>query len=128
MCSLQPEAIKQTALAHVTNELGRDWGACGVVISESFPEAISFYEDVDFLTGNGAGAPLGALAAANGARIEVAAEGGQSADTIVWENIIRMYARMLPSSLERAVWIASPATFVEQIGRASCRERVCQYV
>src|SRR3546814_11323794 len=80
MCSLQPEAIKQTALAHVTNELVRDWGAFGVFISEIFPEAISFYEDVDFLTGNGAGAPLGALAAANGARIEVAAEGGQSAD------------------------------------------------
>src|SRR3546814_7914648 len=92
--SLKLEATKQTALAHVTNELVRDWGAFGVFISEIFPEAISFYEDVDFLTGNGAGAPLGALAAANGARIEVAAEGGQSADTIVWENIIRMYARI----------------------------------
>src|SRR3546814_11817989 len=113
MCSLQPEAIKQTALAHVTNELVSDWGAFGVFISEIFPEAISFYEDVDFFTGNGAGAPLGALAAANGARIEVAAEGGQSADTIVWETTIRMYARMLPTYLERAVWIASQATFVE---------------
>lgn len=111
--SLKLEATKQTALAHVTNELVRDWGAFGVFISEIFPEAISFYEDVDFLTGSGAGEPLGALAAANGARIEVAKEGGQAADTIVWENIIRMYARMLPSSLERAVWIASPDTFVE---------------
>src|SRR3546814_17349960 len=101
--SLKLEATKQTALAHVTNELVRDWGAFGVFISEIFPEAISFYEDVDFLTGNGAGAPLGALAAANGARIEVAAEGGQAANTIVWEHIIRRSARMLLTSPERAV-------------------------
>jgi HK97 family phage major capsid protein len=111
--SLKLEATKQTALSHVNNELVKDWGAFGVFISEIFPEAISFYEDVDFLTGNGAGAPLGALAAANGAIIEVAKEGGQTADTIVWENVIKMYSRMLPSSLARAVWVASPDVFVE---------------
>lgn len=111
--ALKLEATKQTALSHVNNELVRDWGAFGVFISQIFPEAISFYEDVDFLSGNGAGAPLGALAAANSAIIEVAPRGGQSADTIVWENVIDMYSRMLPSSLNRAVWIASPDTFVE---------------
>jgi HK97 family phage major capsid protein len=111
--SIKLEATKQTALAHVTNELVRDWGAFGVFINEIFPEAISFYEDVDFLTASGAGEPKGALVAANSALIAVTKETAQVASTIVWENVIKMYARMLPSSIARAVWIASPDTFAE---------------
>lgn len=111
--AIKLEATKQTALAHVTNELVRDWGAFGVFINEIFPEALAFYEDLDFLSANGVGAPLGALNAGNQAIVTVAAEGGQSASTIVWENVIRMYARMLPSSIARAVWVASPDVFVE---------------
>jgi HK97 family phage major capsid protein len=111
--SIALEATKQTALAHVTNELVKDWGAFGVFIDEIFPEAMAYYEDVDFLTGNGAGQPLGALNASNTSLIAVAKETGQASTTIVWENIIRMYSRMLPSSLDTAVWIASPDTFVE---------------
>lgn len=111
--SVKLEATKQTALAEVTNELVSEWGAFGMFISEVFPEAIAWYEDVDFLTGNGAGAPLGALSAANGALVTVTKETGQAADTIVWENIVKMYARMLPQSINRAVWIASPDVFAE---------------
>lgn len=111
--SIKLEATKQTALAHVTNELVRDWGAFGVFINEIFPEALSFYEDLDFLSANGVGAPLGALNSGNAAIIAVAAQGGQATSTIVWENVIRMYARMLPSSIARAVWVASPDVFVE---------------
>lgn len=111
--AIKLEATKQTALARVTNELVQEWGAFGMFIAEVFPEAIAFYEDSDFLSGNGAGAPLGALNAANSAIVEVAPRGGQAADTIVWENIIDMYSRMLPSSLPRAVWVASQDTFVE---------------
>lgn len=111
--SIKLEATKQTALAHVTNELVRDWGAFGVFINEIFPEAMAWYEDLDFLTANGVGCPLGALNTGNSALIAVAAEAGQNASTIVWENVIRMYARMLPSSIGRAVWVASPDVFVE---------------
>lgn len=111
--SIKLEATKQTALAHVTNELVRDWGAFGVFINEIFPEALAFYEDLDFLSGTGVGEPLGALSAGNSAIVTVNGESGQSASTIVWENVIRMYARMLPSSIGRAVWIASPDVFVE---------------
>ncbi|HEY1380914.1 MAG TPA: phage major capsid protein, partial [Gemmataceae bacterium] len=45
--------------------------------------------------------------------IAVAAESGQPADTIVYENIVNMYARMLPSSLNKGVWIVSPDTIPE---------------
>lgn len=112
--SIKLEATKQTALAHVTNELVRDAaGGFGMFIEQIFPEAIAWYEDLDFLTGSGVGEPLGALNPNNNALISVAKETGQAASTLVWENIIRMYARMLPSSLSRAVWIASPDTFAE---------------
>jgi HK97 family phage major capsid protein len=112
--SVKLEAWKLTALAHVTNELVRDAaGAFGMFIREVFPEAVSYYEDIAFLQGNGAGQPLGALHANNTALVTVSAETSQTASTIVWENVIKMYARMLPSSINRAVWIASPDTFAE---------------
>ena len=40
-------------------------------------------------------------------------ETNQTAATIVYENIVKMYSRMLPTSLGNAVWIASIDTFPE---------------
>jgi HK97 family phage major capsid protein len=112
--SVKLEAWKLTALAHVTNELVRDAaGAFGMFIQQIFPEAVSYFEDLAFIGGSGAGQPLGALHANNTAMLSVSGESGQTASTIVWENVIRMYARMLPTSINRAVWIASPDTFAE---------------
>lgn len=107
------EATKQTLLAHVSNELIKDWPAFEAFISQTFGPAIGFYADMDFLLGTGVGEPKGSLHASNGAIVSVAKETGQLAATILWENVIKMYARMLPSSLARAVWLASPDTFVE---------------
>jgi HK97 family phage major capsid protein len=111
--SIKLEATKQTALAHVTNELVKDAPAFGGFIEQTFPEAMAYYEDLDFLLGTGVGEPLGSLNSNNTAIISVAKETGQLASTVLWMNIIRMYARMLPSSLGSAVWLASPDVFVE---------------
>jgi HK97 family phage major capsid protein len=112
--SIKLEAQKLTALAHVTNELVRDAaGGFTMYIEQMFPEAIAEFEDYAFIGGNGAGQPLGALNSGNQAIIAVAAESAQVASTIVWQNVIKMYARMLPSSINRAVWLASPDTFAE---------------
>lgn len=112
--SIKLDTTKQTALAHVTNELVNDAaGGFAMYITEMFPEAIAYFEDVDFLAGSGVGEPLGALSTANTALIAVSKKASQVAATIVWENVIGMYARCLPSSLARAVWLASPDTFVE---------------
>ncbi len=108
------EATKQTALAHVTNELIKDsGGAFNMFIEQVFPEAMAYYEDVDYLLGSGVGEPLGALSTGNTAMVTVAKESGQPASTIVWENVIKMYSRMLPGSIKNAVWLASPDVFVE---------------
>lgn len=108
------DMTKQTALAYVTNELIKDGsGALTSFLQQALPQAMAYYADVDFLNGTGAGEPLGVLNTGNPALLVAAKETGQSAATIVWENALKMYSRMLPASLKRAVWLASPDTFVE---------------
>lgn len=112
--SVKLEAWKLTALAIVTNELLRDAaGGFQMYIEQMFPEAIAWYEDRAFLQGNGVGQPLGALNAGNLSVVTVSKETSQAADTINWLNITKMYARMLPSSLSRAVWVVTPDAFAQ---------------
>ena len=103
-------ARKLAAYTSVTNELLAD-NAVGLaaLLGRIFPEAIAWFEDDAFINGNGAGQPLGMLNAP--ALISVAKETGQAADTIVWENLINMYSRMLPASIPRGVWVANINTF-----------------
>jgi HK97 family phage major capsid protein len=108
------EAKKLTVYTQVPQELVAD----SIVsfqpfISQIFPEGLSWYEDIAYIKGNGVGQPLGALHASNPAIITQAAEPGQGANTIVWENIVAMYSRMLPSSLNRAVWVIAPNVLPE---------------
>lgn len=106
------DAKKLTTYCEVPNELISDSvSSFQTFIDEMFPEALGFYEDDAFINGTGVGEPLGFLNAP--AAISVTKETGQAADTIVWENVIKMYSRMLPGSLNRAVWIVSPNTFPE---------------
>lgn len=108
------DAKKLTAYTELPNELISDSAVSfQAFIDQMFPEALAWYEDIAFLKGSGVGEPLGALATTNPSVITVAAEAGQPASTIVWENIVKMFSRMLPSSLGRAVWIASIDTFPE---------------
>lgn len=106
------EAKKLTAYSEVPNELFADSIiSLQTFINEIFPEAIAWFEDIAFIRGTGVGEPLGFLNSS--AMVSVTKESGQSADTIVWENIVKMYSRMLPSSLDRSVWIAHIDTFPE---------------
>jgi HK97 family phage major capsid protein len=99
------DAKKLTAYAEVPNELLMDAPAFEGFFSGTFPKAISWFEDVAFMTGTGVGEPLGFINSP--CSVQVAIESGQLTKTIVWENIVKMYAQMLPTSLGRAVWIAS---------------------
>lgn len=108
------DVTKQTALAYVTNELIKDGsGALTAFLEQALPQAMAYYADVDFLSGTGAGEPLGVLNTRNPALIVASKESGQAASTILWTNALRMYSRMLPQSLKRAVWLVSPDAFVE---------------
>lgn len=108
------EAKKLTAYTEVPNELREDSAiTVEALLSEIFPQAIAWFEDIAFLTGTGAGEPLGVFHTNNTATVVVAKETNQVAATIVWENIIKMYSRMLPSSLGSAIWVVTNAAFVE---------------
>ena len=104
-------AKKLTAYTEAPNELLADAAvALESLLLQLFPEAIAQFEDDSFLnSGVGAAAPVSVLNA--DALISVAKETAQDADTIVWENIVKMYSRMLPASLGRAVWVANIDTF-----------------
>jgi HK97 family phage major capsid protein len=106
------DAKKLTIYTEVPNELIQD-SAISIepLINELMPEALSFYEDDGFVNGGGVGVPLGFTNA--DAAVSVAKVSGQATNTIVWENIVGCYARMLPSSLGRAVWVCSIDTFPE---------------
>lgn len=103
------DAKKLTLYAEMPNELIADATAFAGFFDQMFPKACSFYEDYAFMRGTGVGEPLGFINCP--AVASVAAETGQPSTSIVYENIVKMYARMLPSSLASAVWIASIDTF-----------------
>jgi len=109
--SAKLEVSKQVAGARVPNELFVDVSALDGFIRATLPQAQAFAEDVDFLTGTGADEPLGVLNSP--ATITVAKETGQGDDTVIVENILNIYARMLPSSKGRAVWLVNPTTFTQ---------------
>lgn len=107
------DAKKLIAYAEAKNELVRDWSAFGAWIGASMPRALAFSEDLAFQGGTGVGEPLGMLTPGNTALVVVDPEAGQSSSTILWQNVVSMFARMMPQSLSRAVWIASVDTFRE---------------
>ena len=106
------KANKLASYCEVPNELLTDSiVSFAALIDDLLPQAIAWFEDTGFMTGNGTGQPLGVLNAA--ALVSVTKETGQVADTIVWENLVKMYSRMLPASLGRAVWVANNDCFPE---------------
>lgn len=108
------KANKFTGYTAVPNELYMDSiVSMQAFLDQIFPEAYAFQEDMAFMHGTGVGQPIGLLTAKNTAAISVTKQGGQVADSIVWENIVKMYSRMLPSGLGRAVWVAHIDTFPE---------------
>ena len=100
------EAKKLTGYTEIPNELLQDSiAALAQFFDEMFPEALAWFEDVAFLTGDGVGQPLGILN--SGATCAVRVPCG-TLNTVALSDIVKMYIRMLPQSLNRAVWLCSP--------------------
>jgi len=99
------DAKKLTAYTVSSNELLTDAAiALEALLMQLFPQALAYFEDDAFIAGVGGGQPVGILQA--DALVSVAKETGQAATTIVWENVIKMFSRMLPQSMGNAVWVA----------------------
>lgn len=103
------DAKKLMGYFKVPNELLADAPAFSGWFDTRIPAGLAWTEDVAFMTETGAGTPQGFISCP--ASVSVTAESGQATQTIVWENIVKMYARMLPASLKNAVWIAAIDSF-----------------
>lgn len=101
------EAHKLTLYTEVPNELFQDSRpSAAAFLNQVFPEALAWFEDVAFFVGGGVGEPLGFLNAP--AAVNVTRSTTVAGANIEWIDLANMYARMLPQSLNRAVWIISP--------------------
>ena len=94
---------KLTVLVPVTEELLEDAPALNTYLNRKTPEKMDFKVTDAILNGTGVGTPTGVLNAP--CAISVAKEGSQTADTIVFNNIIKMWSRMYGPSRKNAVWL-----------------------
>jgi len=95
---------KGGVLFYATDELLADAPLLQRKVEEYVADEIAFAVQDGMVNGDGAGKPLGIL---NGAcLVSVAKETGQLADTIVYENTVKMFARFWGSDAN-AIWIAN---------------------
>jgi len=93
---------KLIGLCYATDELLQDTSALEGIISQAFAEEFSWMIDNAIMRGNAVGQPQGILN--SGAVVVVPAEAGQLAATVVYQNIVNMWARMWARSRQNAVW------------------------
>lgn len=94
---------KAAVLIYSTDELLADASVLEGYLLKVASDEIAFTLDDAILNGTGAGQPLGILNA--GSLVTVTKEAGQLADTIVLENVTKMWSRMLGSARSNAVWL-----------------------
>lgn len=98
------ELEKLMGVAYSTYELDADSSFVSELYTRAFTEAIQREMESAVISGTGAGKPLGFLK--GGSLVSVAKESGQAADTIVYENIVKMYNRALDK--QKSVWLIHP--------------------
>lgn len=104
--ALQDKTIrlnKLTTLVPVTDELLEDAPALSSYLKKKAPEKIGFKVNLALVQGTGVGQPQGILSSP--CLVSVEKEGGQSADTVVFNNIIKMWSRMYGPYRNSAVWL-----------------------
>jgi HK97 family phage major capsid protein len=94
------------ALYYATDKLLKLAPALGAEVSQGFREAMTFKVEDAIINGTGAGKPLGLMNA--GSLVSVTKESGQAATTILHDNMVKMKARLFPSSWANAVWLSNP--------------------
>jgi len=93
---------KLIGLYYATDELLQDVTALEGEVNDMFAKEIQFVSEDAIVNGNGAGMPQGVLSAPS--IVSVAKETGQAAATIVYQNLIKMWARLWAPSRAKSVW------------------------
>lgn len=106
MIKLAPERL--TGLFYASDKILKNATFLGQEMGQLFREEFAFKTQDLVMEGTGAGQALGIKNAP--CMISIAKESGQDPDTIVTENILKMFARFSPSG--PGVWVANRNTFV----------------
>lgn len=100
------DAKKLVGFFKVPNELLADAPAFSSWFDTRIPQGLAWSEDVAFMSETGTGTPEGFIGSPGYVTIDRAAT-----NSIAWSDIVTMYSRMLPQSLNNAVWIAAHDSF-----------------
>lgn len=91
-----------TGLFYASDDLLEDASMLEAEVSSAFSQEFDFKLQDELINGDGAGKFLGLMNSP--ALISVSAETGQAAATILYENIVKMYARLWSGSWPNSVW------------------------
>lgn len=108
---IQLTAHKGAIFVDISNELREDGQGFEAQLDRAIRTSIGYGLDQYFIGGSGAGQPLGIRN--DPAKISIAEETGQKDDSIIYANIVKMYARMYPAGRQRAIWLANDDTIPE---------------
>jgi HK97 family phage major capsid protein len=93
---------KLIGLCYATDELLADAAALEAFIRNAFVGEFNFLLDDAIINGTGAGMPLGIIN--SGCLVSVGKESGQTAATVVTENIVKMWSRRFASQSQNYAW------------------------
>lgn len=96
------------AFVLATEELLADAPRLNARLQRKAPQAISWKASDSIVYGTGAGQPMGWFN--SGALVTIAKESGQSADTVVAQNVLKMYARLMIVPGDRPYWLTNRDT------------------
>jgi len=101
-------AKKGAIFVDISNELREDGQGFEAQLDRAMRTSIGYGLDKYFINGVGGGQPLGLRN--DPAKISIPKSAGQMKDTIVFENLTAMFARMYPAGRERGIWLANNNT------------------
>jgi HK97 family phage major capsid protein len=96
---------KLASLFYATDELLADASVLGSLMEQALAEELGFMAQDSIINGSGAGQCLGIMNSP--ALITVSKETGQAADTVVAENIMKMWMRLPARSRKNAIWVCN---------------------
>lgn len=95
---------KLMGVAYTTYELDTHSNFSSDLYTRAFEKAIQRELENCIIAGNGVGKPLGFQK--GGDSVTIAKESGQTADTVVYENIVKMYNRAIDK--QGSIWVVHP--------------------
>lgn len=100
---MQLRLNKVAVLTYMTDELLADAAAIESFVNRVAPAELRFKVEDAIINGSGAGKPKGIITDSS-IYVSIAAETGQAASTVLYENVLKMWAQCWAPSRRNAVW------------------------